>query len=1248
MDLDMTKYAALLQAAKAEQDSGDLKSAYATYLKAHAIIMRILGAQIIFKDQDSLESAPDNYTQLFAHAQEILRRIKDIVDRSKTLATKPPTRSASSTSIASRLQKPSASPSASSSTNTRPGLTSSHPSQRSIATISQLNRRTKKNIPMIPISPLTRQALLYSYALSQVTQRFEQAKQGSSSQGSPSSSGSRDLASLRRLIEDVRIQRAKLDAVNVQIQSVSTSVITSWDPDMIARQITVIDTQLFKDVTIPKDLVRSDRKTSAAQRCIDFETYVSHSVAHLLLLEWNASRQHSPINSPASSKNHAPAPINAVAHMIKVANILLNVYRNFNGFMAVMRALTSPEIKRMHKSWSGIASKLKDSFKKLVQIYQAHDSARCYREAIIQKLDAFQDVGKDAVVAIPWMRYHMDEVKSIINSYLTGHESTDGSGDVVLSAPGARKLSAVSALLMQCRTNENGAFDRQDVDANPSQSSANAKHREAIQIDGLKMPLTPIWDLTSLGTGDISLHHWILSRPFLNKQQLIDESLEIEPLFNGEELPCYDAPFENDDGEDSISGAEDLAQEDSFEHVIAPEHDLEPLPESPVSRPQSRPSLVRTPVSETEINDIMNELLNDDASDSKGLFDDIGATDDDEDTAKPDRNQSASRSPGRSRDVLQFLGIDPEDYSDNENSGGEGDDITHKSTLPDKGKGKAVEDNDTEDINNLLAQVKGLVHESRSHTGEIDSRQASDGLDLDEEMDIDREEQIVSSGLKFEPFQQGNEEDQFDLDIGSDLKVPRLTTSSTAEVSSMLSLEALRRQLQSMDQESDITPKPVEDEISRAFADKEEPVQRNAPVDSTQSNHLEEISNHPTPNESGQDIPQESVEKSDPPSPNLSTSPSVSANPFAPFTIKKPSLESILSTSPTVSKGRRRKIQTDRTGRAEFTADSPEAVKTTMGFSPPRFHNSLPTDGSDSTLEAIAARARMSLASHGEKKLSSSSLLSSSLDTEVIKSENETDSDRPGDTILNEDELVDLATGKSESLVGTSTVSFQELDKLTALFQSIGVKFTIRIDDSDESDDDNDDDYDQFSCRSTQFGKQSTGAIASEVDGHTKVEEPSSHQVDATASSPSSPEDDRNKGPKSDKDESASTNEGGSGATDKNPIGELTDGQATRSNRQRRRKAGGVINVPVPPRSLLSKASTSSLSGAWNDERARGHDLEQEQLGHELEQSRSGDDALEVELHSPANASSTNLGGLETVEGSGRDPQDTDSGEAIA
>ncbi|KAG0296380.1 hypothetical protein BGZ98_000993 [Dissophora globulifera] len=791
MDANMTKYASLLQTARADQELGDFKSAYTIYLKAYAIITRMLETQVVFKDKGKRcsipapqcmstpkRSVPDNYNQLVAHAQEILRRIKDIVEQSKPHTPKAIIRTVSPTSLTSqhRQQQPQSRSSSTTAARPRPG--SSLPSQSSITSSSQIKKLSKKNIPMIPISPLTKQALINAYALSQATQRFEQAKQGSSPQ---QPAGMRNLANLRRLIEDVRIQNAKLDAVKAQIQSVSTSTITSWDPDSIARQLTIVDTQLFKDVTVPKDLVRADRKTSQAQHCIDFETYIAHSVAHLLLLEWSVSRHPSPVTTPATSKSHAHLPVNAVAHMIKVAHILLHVYRNFNSFMAVMRALTSPEIKRMRKSWSGVNSKTKDQFKKLVLIYIAKDNARCYKDTLIQKLDAFQDVGKDAVVALPWMRHHMDEVKSIINSYMTGHESTGGSSDVVLSAPGARKLSAVTALLVQCRTNEPGALDRQDLDDKHSQSAFNAKHREPIVVEGLKTPLTPIWDLTSLGTGDIALHHWLLSRPFLNKQQLIDESLEIEPLFHGEELPCYDASFDSDD-----NGEDDTVQDD-FEHVIAPEHDLESLLAASTARSNETPSRSRTPVSETEIDDIMNELLNNDNGDGKDLFDDIGGAIDEEgeEARASDKHSKTKGSPGRTEDVLKFLGIDPDEYSDSDHDDNEGDDKAQPAIKSGKGKGKARDVDDTEEIDTLLAQVKGLVHESRTHAEEVESKSTLTEFDLDEqEIDGgivggdtrgDDADQHLSSNRTFEPTQQEHEEDEFGF------QAPKPTLAATSD-----------------------------------------------------------------------------------------------------------------------------------------------------------------------------------------------------------------------------------------------------------------------------------------------------------------------------------------------------------------------------------------------------------------------------------------------------------------------------------
>jgi len=632
--------------------------------------------------------------------------------------------------------------------------------------------------------------------------------------------------------------------------------------------------------------------------------------------------------------------------------------------MAVMRALTSPEIKRMHRVWSGVPSKTKDAFKKLSAIYHDHGELRGYKGTLLQKLSAFQDVGKDAVVAIPWMRYHQDEVKSIINSYLTGHETAGGSNEIVLSAPGARKLSAVAVLLLHCRTNESNLFDKPEQESKASQS-AQTKNREPMVVEGIKTPLTPTWDLTSLGHGDIALHHWLLSRPFLNKQQLIDESLEIEPLFHGEELACYSRVFDSD-GEESMLSAEDEAgtaeTEDTFEHVIAPEHDLDPLPETPTTAQQDRPKLERSPVSETELNDIMNELLNDDeTSDGNGLFGDSGDNDSGSDSgiASGPGFGSQPRSSTRNQDVLQFLGIDPDEASDdNDDDGGESYGVPAGRAL-DKGKGRAVEGSDDEEISALLAQVKGLVRESSDHAEAVEVSLNKADFEEDEVQEFESKEEAIvspdihaSEGRSFEPFErepnnpldtqaQNDTPESDPLGLGIKRDIP--SASSTPPPRSMFSLEAMRMHLQNLDKGLEATSAVEETDVRKVG--EASPYSVNS--ESTETEQTGDMS------------PDQKVE--------LPTSPPTAAstgNPFAPFmNAKSPasSPETSISSPETsishLTKGRRRKIQVDRSKTTSMDT-IPHIV------SPPLPVVSFGFDSTESNMSEIEAKAKESLASH--------------------------------------------------------------------------------------------------------------------------------------------------------------------------------------------------------------------------------------------------------------------------------------------
>ncbi|KAG9320878.1 hypothetical protein KVV02_005026 [Mortierella alpina] len=1146
--MDMASYAALLQEARSQQHAGHLKGAYATYLKAHAAIVHILGTQVVFKDQATLESFPANHSQLVAHAQEILHRMKDIVDSARNHGAKATATTLSSAASASTHSGPSAerSPSA----TPRPKLTSSPPSQRSIATL----KRTKKSIPMIPLSPLTRQSLLNSHALSLVTQRLEQAKQGSaSSKSSAAGSGPRDLANLRRLIEDVRIQKAKLDAVNAQIQSVANSTITSWDPDMVARQLTIIDTGLFAKVAIPRDLVRADRKSSAAQTCIDFENYIAHSTAHLLLLEWSSSRQTSSESGPATPKSHPPhPPVNAVAHMVRVAHILIHVYRNFNSFRAVMRALTSPEVKRMHGLWSNIPSKTKDTFKRLVSIYQDQSTVTSYKEMLAQKLDAFQDVGKDAVVAIPWMRYHQDEVKSIIYSYLTGHESVGGSSDVVLSAPGARKLSAVTALLMQCRTNETTNFDRSDRDDSSAQAK-RTKNREPVQVDGLKVPLTPVWDLVSLGAGDVTLHHWILTRPFLNKQQLIDESLEIEPLFHGEELPCLRTPLDNEDGEGWSSQDEDPTQDDSFEHVIAPEHDLEPLPEPTPQPLQDRRTSTYSPVAESDINDIMNELLNDDHDDGSDEGDLFGDSNTDVGTAEQRQDPLSSKtSPERSRDILQFLGIDPEDGSGSDD--GEGDqrgDFGLPASNTVKGKGISSMQDDEEEIQKLMAQVRGLVRESRTHAEEVESKEVDPASGAEIEREQGRDDGILEMELptikpssRFEPFQEGNEEDEFGFNFGTQQDIRATDAADTVatpdnETPKMSSLEALRRQLQAIDDAHDQASSSVNTEDTQLSGQTED----------EDGQHDKDISSDKFGG--GDNVLVESTQPAAAISVHTISQSSTSSSLTAHMT-RIPA--DVLEAPPlTIGNARRRKIERDRSPHSKDYADATEEEQKEIIASTHFNTNSAPMDTSNSTREDREAEEGNS---QDPEAQAAPAISIQDLDNTSL------DSSPPyfgASTSTLQSPLMTAATTTTTTTTATTdvaTTTTTSTSSLAANDASGPTPFTL----------------------GANLFESAEGPVVNMDEDEDTTE--GVGQLLEARSEATTPSEDKSKSPG--QESTAAGADFGDGMGERSPD-DSTEGRG-RSTRQRRRIAGGVISLGSNSKTLVSKASTSSLSNAQQED----------------------------------------------------------------
>ncbi|KAI8376563.1 uncharacterized protein BYT42DRAFT_575065 [Radiomyces spectabilis] len=398
-------------------------------------------------------------------------------------------------------------------------------------------------LPLIPLSPTAKASTVCANALSKATDRLAVAKQ----ENPPVPVGT-----LRRLIEDVRVERHKLDHLTRQMKSVEAATVFNWDPDVLAKQIAVVDCQLFEHVILEKRLLcQADKKSSGVLHLLDFHRYLSHSFAHQLIYWAELTKSGTTVSvvPPVHPKD------NLISHLVKVAYLLLHAYRDFSGFAAIMKALMMPEVRRIRKLWHHCSSRTKEMYRELATVVAPANQYHVYHEMLRQKLNIFsrdrQQRHTGVMVAIPWMKPHLESIQSIVTAYAAGGNedalramaaSPQDTPEIVLSAPGARKLAVTVALLELCQhnsTTESADLIEDELGLTASTTSTNKRASMAtkpIHIEGLRASVVPVPDLTRLAPGDALVHHWLVSRVYLRKDQLTDESIEVEPLLPGEQL----------------------------------------------------------------------------------------------------------------------------------------------------------------------------------------------------------------------------------------------------------------------------------------------------------------------------------------------------------------------------------------------------------------------------------------------------------------------------------------------------------------------------------------------------------------------------------------------------------------------------------------------------------------------------------------------------------------------------------------
>ncbi|KAI9596263.1 hypothetical protein BDF19DRAFT_495426 [Syncephalis fuscata] len=532
----------LLEKAAAEYEDGKRKDAYSKYVAAlNSLLFKLSGNKVVFIDSGEEPNAK---------AKELLKDSK-LPTNKKSKRKKKRSRKRSGENVAeineSSAEEQSTDSDASSKQNNDSGDEENNAQKDAKDTVAERvlvricdehDEDDEHTVPLIPLSPLCRMYIVNTRRLAKSTRELTAAK-GSRKDRTKSAPS---LTVLRRLDEDMRIQRAKVDDVTAQITSIQDKTMLDWDPDQLARQWCIIDAALFSKVDVRRDLLTTLAESErvgrifgdAVEACVDFERYVNSAVAHLLIIGAEEFR-----------------PGEMVIRVARTAHRLLHRYRNLNAFAGLIRALVCAPVRRLDRAWQNVPNRVRRLIQEYARALEPVTLHRRYMMLLQEALDDRRtDMGDNTGMAlIPWMRPHCDMIRAWLRAYTTQRETR------IMSELGMKKLDAMHATLEECQKYAGGTAEGTTPSAtiatpmnsfskieNHSVSRVGPRRRRGfVELDGTQRHLPAIGDLATLSDSDIGLQHWMSSRVYLTRAQLWEESIQIKPAGPGERMPARDA-----------------------------------------------------------------------------------------------------------------------------------------------------------------------------------------------------------------------------------------------------------------------------------------------------------------------------------------------------------------------------------------------------------------------------------------------------------------------------------------------------------------------------------------------------------------------------------------------------------------------------------------------------------------------------------------------------------------------------------
>ncbi|KAL2919950.1 hypothetical protein HK105_200016 [Polyrhizophydium stewartii] len=379
-------------------------------------------------------------------------------------------------------------------------------------------------LPLIQLSPLVHTLAAHSqqYASASALYRKMTAP-GPSGEAQPPS-----LISIRRLLEDVKIEHSRVTETQAQMAKFETALITAFSAASLALHLAAISAPIFKAVDVRGEMAALgqgsptsgslsilDRIPRGLRRCLDWQQYL-RNIAVAAVVTATPDRVFGPhpprAREPPPTAAHAQAA--ALDTVVATALQLVHVYHDLASAAALVAALESAAVRSLEGAWKLVLPLTNEHHAHLVGLLgaeQASDQAIVALAQIIGQHRALTSATAQALVAVPSVTHAIQHSVEIYAAYTLG---TDPSGVATLTEHGARAFQDLVGLLCACQAN------KPFVPQLPIFAAATASS-VGISLPAVQGPLPPApQPLGALAPSNLALVHWLLTRVYHDDETL--------------------------------------------------------------------------------------------------------------------------------------------------------------------------------------------------------------------------------------------------------------------------------------------------------------------------------------------------------------------------------------------------------------------------------------------------------------------------------------------------------------------------------------------------------------------------------------------------------------------------------------------------------------------------------------------------------------------------------------------------------